>query len=123
MTPKSAVATTGDIRRWATALPEVEESSHFIFDAPVFKVRGRSFLGISRGERTVVFLISERDANQAQEADPDSCRAVRRQDARRSFLGLEVVLEAVSKKRIEALVEQAWLERAPKRLAKSRRPG
>jgi hypothetical protein len=44
------VVTTEDIRRWAMALPEVEETSHFRFHVPLWKVRGqdarRSFLGL-----------------------------------------------------------------------------
>ena len=40
------MTTTGDIRRWAMALPEVEETSHF--HVPVFKIRGRTFLGLGK---------------------------------------------------------------------------
>jgi hypothetical protein len=42
------MTTTDDIRRWAMALPEVEETSHFRFHVPVFKIRGRTFLGWAR---------------------------------------------------------------------------
>jgi hypothetical protein len=44
------VATTKDIRRWAMASPEVEETSHFLFHVPAFNVRGRTFLGMGKGE-------------------------------------------------------------------------
>jgi hypothetical protein len=99
------------------ALPEVEETSHFLFHVPVFKVRGRTFLGMGKGETTVVFRISEAEANAAASADPATCAAVRRQDARRSFLGLQVELSSVSGDRLRSLVEQAWRQQAPKRLA------
>jgi hypothetical protein len=99
------------------ALPEVEETSHFRFHAPVFKVRGRTFLGLGKGETTVVFCISEPAANAAAAADPSVCEAVRRQDARRSFLGLQVELSSVSGERLQSLVQQAWRQQAPKRLA------
>ena len=42
------MTTTDDIRRWAMALPEGEETSHFHFHVPVFKIRGRTFLGLGK---------------------------------------------------------------------------
>jgi hypothetical protein len=99
------------------ALPEVEETSHFLFHVPVFKVRGRTFMGMGKGETTVVFCISEPDANAAAAADPATCQAVRRSDARRSFLGLQVELSGTSARRLRSLVEQSWRQQAPKRLA------
>jgi len=93
------VATTDDIRRWATALPEVEETSHFRFHVPVFKVRSRTFLGMGQDEATAVFCVSEQEAGNAAAADPATCEAVRRRDARRSFLGLQVELGSVSGER------------------------
>jgi hypothetical protein len=117
------MATTEDIRRWSMALPEVEETSHHLFHVPVFKVRGRTFLGMGKGETKVVFCISEEEANAAAAADPATCAAVRRQDARRSFLGLQVELGSVSGDRLRSLVEQAWRQQAPKRLAAERDRG
>jgi hypothetical protein len=108
------MTTTEEIRRWAMALPEVEETSHGRFHVPVFKVRGRTFLGMGRDETTAVFCIGEHDAGQAAAADPRVCEAVRRRDARKSFLGLQVDLGSVAPERVRALVEEAWRERAPK---------
>jgi hypothetical protein len=107
---------TDDIRRWATALPEVDETSHARFHVPVFKVHGRTFLGLGQDETTAVFCVSEQEADGAATADPDRCTAVRRQDARKSFLGLEVKLTDVSGECIRNLVERAWRQQAPKRL-------
>ncbi|MBV9795648.1 MAG: hypothetical protein JO016_17105 [Actinobacteria bacterium] len=53
--------TTDDLRRWALALPDVEEASPFKFHVPLGKVRGKTFLG--RDGTTVVFCISEQTAN------------------------------------------------------------
>jgi len=109
-----------DIRSWAMALPEVEETAHFRFRTPVWKVRGRTFLGMGKDEKTAVFCVSEQQANAAAAANPASCAAVRRQDARRSFLGLEVVLGNLDSQRIRELAEMAWHQQAPKRLAAER---
>ncbi|MFI7035505.1 MmcQ/YjbR family DNA-binding protein [Microbispora rosea] len=107
---------TDDIRRWATALPEVEEVSHFRFHVPVFKVRGRTFLGMGRDETTAVFCVGEQQAVDASQADPSAYEALRRPDARKSFLGLQVELGGVPAERVRSLVEEAWRQQAPKRL-------
>lgn len=108
---------TDDIRSWVMALPEVEETSHGRFRTPVWKVHGRTFLGIGKDGKTAVFCVSEQQAHAAAEADPASCAAVRRQDARRSFLGVEVVLDSLGGQRMRELAELAWRQQAPKRLA------
>lgn len=115
--------TTDDIRRWATALPEVEEITHFRFRVPVFKVRGRTFAGLGKDETTAVFCVSEQEADNAAADDPATYEAVRRRDARRSFLGLQVELGSVAEERIRRLVEEAWRQQAPKRLAGERDQG
>lgn len=117
---KRCVTNTDDIRCWASALPEVEETSHFRFRVPVFKVRGRTFVGMGKDETTAVFCISEHAADDAADADPASCKAVRRRDARRTFLGLEVHLRHLDRDRVQGLVEEAWRQQAPKRLIADR---
>jgi hypothetical protein len=57
------------------------------------------------------------NADDAAAADPATCAAVRRQDARRSFLGLQVELGNMPAERIKGLTEKAWRQQAPKRLA------
>lgn len=112
----TTVTSADDIRAWAMALPEVEETQHFRFKTPKWSVCGRTFLGIGRGESTAVFCITEESANRAAAEDPQHAAAVRRTDARRSFLGLEVTLDGVSAKRIKAWVGEAWAAQAPRRL-------
>jgi hypothetical protein len=109
--------TTNDLRRWAMALPEVEETTHFRFRIPSWKVRGRTFLGMGHDQTTAVFCVAEAEADAAAAAEPGTCEAVWRQDARRSFLGLQVLLAGVPAERLRALTERAWRQQAPKRLA------
>lgn len=111
------MTTTEEIRARALALPEVTEKQHFRFKVPLWQVRGRTFLGMGRDETTVVFCITEDSADAAAAADPEHAAAVRRSDARRSFLGLEVRLAGVPPERIHRLVREAWTTQAPKRLA------
>jgi hypothetical protein len=112
----ATLITTDDIRRWATSLPEVEETSHFRFGVPQFKVRGKTFTGLGKDATTAVFCVSEQEAESATAADPATCQPLRRMDARRSFLGLQIQLGNVSKARVRGLVEDAWRHQAPKRL-------
>ncbi len=117
------MATTDDIRRWAMALPEVEETSHFRFHVPIWKVGGRTFLGMGKDETTAVFCISEQEADDAAAADPATWATLRRQDARRSFLGLQAQVGNMPREHVRALIEKAWRQQAPKRLAGGHGPG
>ncbi|GAA5200874.1 hypothetical protein GCM10023322_79710 [Rugosimonospora acidiphila] len=72
---------------------------------------------MGKDETTAVFCVSEPEANAAATADPAHCGAVRRTDARRSFLGLQVDLGHVCEERVRGLVESAWRQQAPRSLA------
>jgi hypothetical protein len=113
------VTTLDDVRRFATALPAVEETVHFRFKQPVFKVVGTTFAGGggSKGEGTAVFCIPHAEAAAAVAADPDVYEEVWRPGARRSFIGVRVDLAKVSHARLEQLVYSVWRHKAPKRLA------
>ena len=108
--------TTDQIRTLAMGLPEVTEKQHFRFKVPIWQVRGKTFLGMGRDETTAVFCITEQSADDAAAAAPEQAVAVRRMDARRSFLGLEVESAGLPADRIEGLVTEAWANKAPKRL-------
>jgi len=110
------VISTEQIRAWAMALPEVSEKQHFRFKVPLWQVRSKTFVGMGRDETTAVLCISEEAAEEAVAADPELGTPVRRSDAKRSFLGLEVQLRGVASERAEALVIEAWGAQAPKRL-------
>jgi hypothetical protein len=112
----SDAPTADELRAWATALTEVTEKLHFRFKVPIWQVRGKTFLGLGHDETTAVFCVSERSANAAAAHDPEHARVVRRMDARRSFLGLEVSLAHVSAQRVRELVCEAWATQAPRAL-------
>ncbi len=112
---------TGEIRAWAMALPEVSEKQHFRFKVPLWQVRGKTFLGMGRDETTAVFCITEESAAARAATDPANATAVRRMDARRSFLGLEVRLVGMSPEVLQELVGEAWVAQAPKTLVKQHR--
>ncbi|HEY0949214.1 MmcQ/YjbR family DNA-binding protein [Nocardioides sp.] len=104
------------IRAWAMALPEASEKQHFRLKVPLWQVRGKTFLGMGGDETTAVFCIPEEAAAEVVAADPELGTPVRRSDATRSFLGLEVQLRGIAPERAEALVVEAWRAQAPKRL-------
>ncbi|MCW3842563.1 MmcQ/YjbR family DNA-binding protein [Micromonospora yasonensis] len=106
--------TIDDIRRYATTLPEVEEFTHFRL--PSFRVRGKPFAGVEKGDRTAVFSVSPEQAAAAVAADPTAYEEVWRKAATMIFVGLRVDLDRISEQRMRELVEQAWRHKAPKRL-------
>jgi hypothetical protein len=110
------VTSTEEIRAQALALPEVTEEQHARFRVPLWKVRGKTFLGMGRDERTAVFRIPEAAAAGHTAADPAAATPVRRTDARRSFLGLEVRLDGVAPELVRQLVREAWAAQAPRAL-------
>ena len=109
---------TDQIRALAMALPAVTEKQHFKFKVPQWQVSGRTFLGIGRDGTTAVFCITEKSANAAAAADPEHAAVVRRMNAQRSFLGLELRLAGLKRGQIDALVREAWAAHAPKALVK-----
>lgn len=107
--------TTDDIRRFATAFPEVEEYTHHLFKVPGFRVAGNAFAGMDKGEATAVFSVSGEEAAAAVADDPDVYQEVWRPGARKSLVGLRVDLARVTPERIRELVEHAWRNKAPRR--------
>lgn len=108
------VITLEDLRRCAQALPEVEESTHF--GLPSFKVRGKPFAGVEKTGETAVFSVGQDEAAAAVEADDTVYEEVWRTAGRKIYVGLRVDLAKVSPERVQELVENAWRNKAPKRL-------
>jgi hypothetical protein len=108
------VITLDDIRRFATAFPEVEEFTHFRL--PGFTVRKKPFVGMEKGDRTAVFSVSQEEAAAAVAGDPAIYEEVWRTAATKLWVGLRVDLAKVSEERVQELVKRAWRYRAPKRV-------
>jgi hypothetical protein len=110
------VITIEDVRRCATAFPDVQETTHFRFQEPVFKVNGKTFAGADQGGQSIVVCISQQEATEIVAAEPRHYEEVWRPGAR-SFVGLRIALADVPAERVRELVERAWRTRASKRLA------
>lgn len=107
------VITLEQIRSYATALPEVEEGTHFRM--PAFKVAGKGFVGLERRHTYLTAAVDQAVAQAAVAADPDAYEEMWR--GGETFVGPRVDLAKVSAEHVYELIEQAWLNRAPKRLA------
>lgn len=105
-----------DIRQYALALPEVEETTHF--GLPSFKVKGKPFAGVEKGDATAIVSIGQADAQTALVADPEIYEEVWRAGGPhgRIFVGIRIVLAKVPAERLRELIELAWRHKAPKRL-------
>lgn len=111
--------TSEEIRRLATAFPEVEEFTHHLFKVPGYRVGGKAFAGMDKGQRTAVFSVPHQEAAAAVAEEPSIYEEVWRNAATRSFVGLRVDLAKVSKEHVRDLIERAWRNTAPRRLVAS----
>ncbi|WP_219511417.1 MmcQ/YjbR family DNA-binding protein [Nonomuraea ceibae] len=105
-----------DIRQCAMVLPEVEEATHFRL--PSFKVAGKPFAGVEKGETTAIVSVTQADAQTAVTEEPEIYEEVWRAGGPhgRIFVGLRVVLAKVTAERMRELVVLAWRNKALKRL-------
>ena len=103
-----------DLRGFATALPEVEETSHFRL--PTFKVRGRPFAGLEKHATHAIVAVGQAEAGALAAEDPAAYQEVWRDANGRIFVGLRVDLARVPATRLRELVEHAWRHQAPRHL-------
>ena len=118
----SAVATDADVRRIALSLPEVVERPSY--GTPGFRVGDRLFARIrEEGDVLVVWCESLEDKEALIASEPGKFFSTPHYDGHSSVL---VRLDAVDETELGELLTDAWLLRAPKRLAAafdSRRDG
>jgi hypothetical protein len=101
-----------DIRRYAMALPEVTEQTHFRL--PSFRVADKLLAHLDPSDGHAMVCIGQEEAKAAAAQQPDVYEEVWRNG--RIFVGLRVDLARVSEQRMQELIEHAWRNRAPKRL-------
>ena len=102
-----------DIRSYAMALPDVVEKPHFRL--PGFRVADRLLAHLEKGETHAIVCVGQAEARAAAAEQPDIFEEVWREHGR-IFVGLRVDLAKIPEKRMQELIENAWRNRAPKRL-------
>jgi len=103
-----------DIRGYAMALPGVEEKTHFRL--PGFRAADKLLVHLEKGDRHAIVCVGKEEAEAAAAEQPDVYEEVWREPGR-IFVGLRVDLAKVSQKRLQELIEHAWRNRVPKRVA------
>lgn len=101
------------VRAWALALPEAEESTHFRL--PAFKVRGKTFVVVQNEGTHVIVHVDQDTAEAAVAADSAACEEIWRNGGT-SFVGVRVELESSAATHARQLVELGWRNKAPRRL-------
>jgi hypothetical protein len=107
------MVTWDDVRRLALELPEVEEGTSW--GAPCFKVRGKTFAGVSRHEGAIWTRCDRDERPLLVESNPDAYRLTPHFE--RSPAYLLIWLDHADEDDVRERLIDAWLIQAPKRLA------
>lgn len=112
------MVTPEDVRGCALALPEVAEKPHF--GRPGFRVGDKLMVSLHDDGDVPTAIVGVTRGTAARETavDPEAFEEVWRSDGR-IFVGLRVDLSTVTIDRLRGLVEDAWRNKAPKRLVKA----
>jgi hypothetical protein len=113
------VVTWDEVRALALALPEVEEGTSY--GNPAFRVAGKTFAGLSRHEGAMWARCDRDERPLIVASKPDVYRLTPHFE--RSPAYLLVWLEAADEEDVRERVLDAWLIKAPKRLAAQLAPG
>lgn len=100
------------LRKAAAGLPEVEESTWF--GTPSMKVRDKSFCRVKDPD-TVVVMVDLEEKEMLLEAAPDIYFET---DHYKGWPAMLVRVRAISDEELAHRLRKAWLEKAPKRLAR-----
>jgi hypothetical protein len=107
------VADWNDVREIARGLPEAEESA--THSMPAYKFRGKLIFWMSPREEGALCVRVDRDERPLiLESNPDLYFLTPHYE---SYPGVLVRLELIERDELEGRLEDAWLTRAPKRLA------
>jgi hypothetical protein len=104
--------TLDDARRFALSLPETSEEPHH--ERTSFRVRGKIFASALPDGVALNVLLDEPEARAAVHEDADACEELW---WGKRMAGVKVRLAAANPGRVEELLTEAWLRRAPKALA------
>lgn len=102
----------GDVRRFALALPETIEKTHF--GMPGFRVQDKGFVTVTKDGARVFLHTSAEDVAAAVAEQPSVYRELRRGS---TLIGIDADLARIPIDRLQHLITKAWRNRAPKRLA------
>src|SRR5688572_8148540 len=129
--PRPRRATVSDLGAIALSLPEVE-SARAWGDRPAYKVRGKAFLIFrepradavdpdtgARMEDVVVISVADRDGKEALLGSGPPWFTTPHFDGYNAVLVRERDIGMIGRDELEEVVTDAWLARAPKRLAKA----
>jgi hypothetical protein len=111
------VASPDDIRRLALALPEAAEADHH--GIPSFRVRGKIFCTLNIARSRMMVKLDPEDQRNLAEGHPGVVEPVPGYWGRKgsTFVAYALAQSAL----IETLLEMAWTQVAPAKLAKARR--
>jgi hypothetical protein len=107
------------VRRFALSLPETTEEPHF--DKSSFRVRGKVLATVPPDERHVHVHVDPAERAALLEAQPDTYEAVGR-GVKPSPDWVRVNLDRAQAREVKELLQEAWLLKAPKRVAAAFRP-
>jgi hypothetical protein len=100
------------VRRFALSLPEVSEEPHFDYSS--FRVRGRIFVTVPPDEAHIHVFVGDDAREMALLRHPDFLEKLFWGG---KVCGLRVRLAAALPSVVNRLIQDAWIRKAPKRLA------
>lgn len=104
-----------EIRAIAMALPQVEEGPPVRAARRIasFKVAGRSFVGVEKGERSMTLRLPPEEIRALASEDPKAYEEIWRDG--KTLVGLRVDLSKVFPHQVRKLIESSWRHYAPNR--------
>jgi hypothetical protein len=110
--PPDRPVTFETVRKIATALPGVQEGTSY--GTPAFRVGAKFLARLWEDGETLVVRIGFDEREMLMQADPGTFYIT---DHYRNYPAILVRLAAVAPDRLRELLEEAWRQQAPKRLA------